>query len=402
MSDQTLLFNPLDPEMAVDPYPHYRRLRESDPVHQSFLGFWLLTKHADVSAFFADRKRLARRFVESQIARLGPSVEQEPYFQPFRQMLFILDDPDHHRIRQLIQRAFTPRRVAEMRPRVEAIADELIDRVEAERSMDIISEFSYELPVRVIGSLLGVPVADQGRIAQWAHDITPVFEWLPMDEATLRRANEATGALMEYFRDLAAARRVEPQDDLFTGMVQAADESGGYSEDEVVANALLMYFAGHETTFGAIGLAILALHRNPDQLELLREDPGLVPNAVHELLRYDIPTQAGQRFTLEPVEFSGVAIPAGSAVVGYLGAANRDPEAYDDPEQLDVRRRIERPVTFGHGATLCIGHALARQELEVAVETLLRRCPHLKLDTLDPPFRATSVVRGIQSLHVHW
>jgi cytochrome P450 len=402
MSEQTLLFNPFDPDMAIDPYPHYRRLREAEPVHHSALGFWLLTRHADVHTFFADRDRLERRFVESQVARLGPSVEQEPYFRPFRQMLFILDDPDHHRVRQLFQKAFTSRRVADMRPRVQSIADGLIDAVEAQRSMDIISQFSYELPVRVIGSLLGVPVTDQGRIAQWAHDITPVFEWLPMDEPTLARANDATGCLMEYFRDLAAARRADPRDDLFTGMLHAAGDTGGYSEDEVLANALLMYFAGHETTFGAIGLAILALHRNPDQLDLLQRQPELLPGAVNELLRYDIPTQAGQRFTLEPVTFTDTEIPAGSAVVGYLGAANRDPEAYEDPDRLDITRPLGRPVTFGHGATLCIGHALARQELEVAIGTLLRRCPHMKLETLDPPFRATSVVRGVESLYVQW
>jgi cytochrome P450 len=185
-------------------------------------------------------------------------------------------------------------------------------------------------------------------------------------------------------------------------MVHAADEDDLLTEDELVANAILMYIAGHETTAGATGLAVLALHRNPDQLDLLQAEPALLPGAVEELLRYDAAGQATARITTEPVSFGGVEIPAGTGIVGYIGAANRDPEAYPDPDRLDLRRPVEQLVSFGGGAHYCIGHALARQELEVALATLLRRCPKLTLETLDPPFRPTALMRGVASLPVRW
>lgn len=402
MSDDWYFFNPLAPEMAVDPYPSYHELRRRDPVHQSPLGFWFLSRHADVAAFFADR-RLEHQYVRTQTMRLGEGVEAQPYFQMFSHMVFILDNPAHHRIRGLFTSTFTPRRVAAMREQVQAIAEALIDRRERERAMDLVADFAYPFPVRVIGELLGVPEDDQVRIGDWVHALNPVLEFLPMSDDVLARANDATGALAEYFGHLAAERRRDPRDDLFSAMVHAEEEGQRLSEVELVANAILLYLAGHETTAGGTGLAVLALHRNPEQLALLQSEPELLPQAVRELLRYDTPGQATARVSTEPVTFSGTEIPAGQGIVAWIGAANRDPEAFPEPDRLDLRRQFENDhVSLGGGAHYCLGHALARQELEVALATFLRRCPKLTLETLDPPFRETSLMRGVVSLPVHW
>ena len=401
--DGCFFFNPLAPEMAVDPYPAYHELRRRDPVHESPLGFWFLSRHEDVAAFFTDR-RLEHQYVRTQTIRLGDGVESQPYFRMFSHMVFILDNPDHHRVRGLFTSTFTPRRVAAMRERVQLIADELVDRRERDRAMDLVADFAYPFPVRVIGDLLGVPRDDQVRIGDWVHALNPVLEFLPMSDEVLARANEAIGQLAEYFGDLAAKRHTDPHDDLFSAMVHAEEEGTRLSDVELIANAILLYLAGHETTAGGTGLALLALHRNPAQLALLQTElPQLLPNAVRELLRYDTPGQATARVSTEPVSFSGVEIPAGQGIVAWIGAANRDPQAFPDPDRLDLRRSFERDhVSLGGGAHYCLGHALARQELEVALETLLRRCPKLTLETLDPPFRETSLMRGVVSLPVHW
>jgi hypothetical protein len=286
---------------------------------------------------------------------------------------------------------------------VEAIADDLIDAKAAAREMDLVADYAYQLPVRVIGELLGIPDEDHARIAEWVHALNPVLEFLPMSDEVLAKANEATGVLAEYFTDLAAKRRSDPQDDLFSAMVHAEEEGERLSEIELVANAILLYLAGHETTAGGTGLAVLALHRNPEQLALLQADPDLMAGAVRELLRYDAPGQATARVTTGPTTFSGVEIPEGQVVVAWIGAANRDPDVFADPDRLDLHRPVERDLlTFGGGAHYCIGHSLARHELEVALSTLLRRCPSLRLETLDPPFRETSLMRGVVSLPVTW
>ena len=402
MADDYYFFNPLAPEMAVDPYPHYHELRRRDPVHQSPLGFWFLTRHADIAAFFADRT-LEHRYVRTQIQRLGEGVTEQPYFEMFAHMVFILDNPDHRRIRSLFTAAFTPRRVAEMHQRVEAIADDLITAKAAQREMELVADYAYQLPLRVIGEFLGVPQDDHARIAEWVHALNPVLEFLPMSDEVLAKANEATGVLADYFADLTAKRRHDPQDDLLSAMVHAEEEGERLTETELIANAILLYLAGHETTTGGTGLAVLALHRNPDQLAQLQADPGLLPNAVRELLRYDSAGQATARVTTVPTSFSDVEIPEGQVVVAWIGAANRDPEVFADPDRLDLHRPVERDLmTFGGGAHYCLGHALARQELEVSLATLLRRCPELRLETLDPPFRETSLMRGVLQLPATW
>ena len=401
MTESALLFNPLDPALSIDPYPHYARLRETEPIHVSPLGYTLLMRQVDIAEALASPS-CEHQYALTQMMRAGEGVVDEPYFKIFQLMVFVLDNPGHVRVRKLFTAWFTPRRVAAMRPTVEAIANGLLDKVQAEGSMDLIADFALPFPMQVIGDLLGIPTADHARIGELAHALNPVLQFLPMDESTLAAANAAVVKLAEYFRELADAKRETPDESLFASMVQAAAEES-ISDEELIANAILMYVAGHETTAGATGLAILALHRNPEQLALLAGDRSLLRGAVNELLRYDAPGQATARVTIAPLQLADAVIPAGTGIVAYLGAANRDPAAFSDPDRLDITRLNDGAMmTFGRGAHFCLGNALALQELEVALDTLLTRFPGMKLATLDPEFRTTALMRGLQSLTVSW
>ena len=394
--------NPLDPALAVDPYPTYARLRSADPVHMTALGAFALTRHADVTAMLRDAATYQHCYVASQTARVGPNVADEPYFGFFRLMTFVLDDPDHRRVRRLMQGAFSPARIDAMRPRTLALAHELVDARTAARSMDVVTDFALPLPMRVIGSIMGIPDADHARIGADATALNPVLEFLPMSADVLARANDAVRALADYFADLADRRRREPTGDLFSALVHAAVDGERLTHDELIANAILLYIAGHETSAGGTGLALLALHHHPDQLAVLRDRPELIPNAAEELLRYDTPGQGTARVVMADTTVGGTPMNAGSMVLAYLGAANRDPDVYPDPDRLDVTRDLtaQRPATWGGGAHLCLGRALALQEIEATLEVLLTRCPGLTVD--DWHFRPTPLMRGLDSLNVHW
>lgn len=395
-------FDPFGPEMASDPYPHYRRLRDAHPVWKSPLGFWFLTRHADVTKFFGDRT-LQRQYALTQTVRSGPGVADEPYYKLFSRMLFVLDDPEHRRIRRLLSGAFTPRRVAEIRPRAEAIANEAFDIAQKARQIDLVADLAAQLPVRVIGDLLGLPPGDQARVGAWADEVLPAFQFFPMEPEARAAVNNAVGNLSDYLSRMADQRRSEPRDDLLSALVHATTEDGALSQEEVVANAAILYLAGQETTKGGIGLAILSLHRNPDQLDILGRSPEILSNAVEELLRYDHPAHATLKVTTEPIDMGGVVIPANQGIVGYLGAALRDPSAFPQPDRLDLQRTwSERPVTFAPGPFNCLGLALARAEMEVALTVMLRRAPTLKLETLEPPYRPSPILRGPAELHATW
>ena len=403
MSDAapTVEFDPLDPALAIDPYPAYRALRESDPVHKSVLGVYLLTRHADVAQLLGDNETFEHQYLAQQQVRVGPQVEDEPYFAAFRHMVFVLDNPDHRRIRKLLHRAFTPRRVAELREHVVSIAHALIDEADP-GGTDFVHDLAFPLPMRVIGTLLGIPVSDHVTIGRHATALNPVLEFLPMSPEVLTEANDAVGALTEYFTDLAQRRRTEPTDDLFSAMVHATEDGDVLTDAELIANAILLYVAGHETTAGALSLALLALHRSPDQLALLQRDRTLLPQAVTELLRYDTPGQGTARVLRTDATFGDVVVPAGNMALAYIGAANRDPAAFAAPDRLDLTRTDLKTTTWGGGAHLCLGRSLALVELEVALGTILDRCPDLTLDSLDPPFRPNPLMRGLEHLPVRW
>lgn len=396
------LFNPMSPAVIADPYPYYHRLREKDPVHKSPLGFFVASRHADVSLALRDR-RFGKDFVGRMTRRFGPQVMEEPVYRSMSHWMLQLDPPDHTRLRGLVVKAFTARRVEDMRPRIQTIVDEAIDRVEAQGRMDLIADFAFRLPVIVICEMLGIPKQEHELFFMGARASGRLLDPVPLSRQEIDAANAGNLATAEYFRSLFQLRRREPGDDLTTQLVQAEEEGSKLSNEELTANIILLFGAGHETTVNLIGNGLLALHRNPDQLRRLREDPALVPNAIEELLRYDSSVQLTGRTALEDVELGGVAIPRGESVLCLLGAANRDPAVYPEPDRLDVARPNIRPLSFGGGIHFCLGAQLARIEAEVAISTLLRRLPGLEVDDVEhPDWRQTFVLRGLNRLPASW
>jgi len=397
-------FNPLSPEFIRDPYPFYRRLRDHDPMWPSPFGYRLSSRHADIAAILRDR-RFGKSYGARMTRRYGENAMEEPAFRAMRVWMLNLDPPDHTRLRGLVVKAFTARRVEEMRPRIQAIVDATIDRIEPRGTMDVISDFALRLPVTVICDMLGIPDEDRNGFFERSRDDNGgrLLDPVPMTRAELDDANKRSEAAMDYFRHLFALRRAEPGDDLTTQLVHAEEQGQKLSEEELVANINLLFGAGHETTVNLIGNGLLALYRNPDQLQLLRQRPELGANAVEELLRYDSSVQLTGRTAHEDVEVGGVEMKEGDGVLCLLGAGNHDPEVYDRPERLDITRAKIEPLSFGGGIHYCLGAQLARIEGEIAIATLLRRLPRMTLDNIEEPqWRQTFVLRGLQELVAHW
>ncbi|HXE15753.1 MAG TPA: cytochrome P450 [Stellaceae bacterium] len=397
-------FNPLSPEFIRDPYPYYRMLRGLDPLWRAPFGYRLASRYADI-AFILRDKKFGKDYAGRTRARYGENAMDEPVLRHMGLWMLSQDPPDHTRLRGLVVKAFTARRVADMRPRIQAIVDASIDRIEADGAMDVVKDFAFRLPVTVICEMLGIPDADRDNFFEQARDADGgrLLDPVPMTRAELDKANEGSLAAREYFRHLFALRRDNPGDDLTSQLVQAEEQGQKLTEDELIANINLLFGAGHETTVNLIGNGLLALHRNPDQLRLLREKPELTVNAVEELLRYDSSVQLTGRTALQEVEIAGVTFAPGESVLCLLGAGNRDPTVYPEPDRLDVTRDKIEPLSFGGGIHYCLGAQLARLEGEIAIVTLLRRLPNLELDNIETPeWRPTFVLRGLKRLPAHW
>ena len=396
------LFNPMSPAVIADPYPHYHRLRTIDPVHRSPLGFFVISRHADVVQVLRD-KRFGKDFVGRMTRRFGEKVMEEPVYRSMRHWMLQQDPPDHTRLRGLVVKAFTARRVEDMRPRIQQIVDQAIDRVAPHGRMDLIADFAFRLPVIVICDMLGIPKEEHELFFMGARASGRLLDPVPLSREEIDAANAGNLASAEYFRSLFELRRRQPGDDLTSELVQAEDEGSKLSNEELTANIILLFGAGHETTVNLIGNGLLALHRNPDQLRLLQQEPSRITNAIEELLRYDSSVQLTGRTALEDVEVGGVAVAKGEGVLSLLGAANRDPSVYPDPDRLDIGRPNIRPMSFGGGIHFCLGAQLARIEGEVAISTLLRRLPKLRLDDVEhPDWRQTFVLRGLNKLPASW
>jgi len=396
------LFNPMSPEVIADPYPYYRRLREADPVHRSPLGFFVASRHADVAHVLRD-KRFGKDFVGRMIRRFGDKIMDEPVYRSMSHWMLQQDPPDHTRLRGLVVKAFTARRAEDMRPRIQEIVDATLDRVEARGHMDLIADFAFRLPVTVICEMLGIPRQEHELFFHGARTGGRLLDPVPLSRAEIDEANAGSLAQAEYFHALFELRRRQPGDDLTSQLVQAEEEGAKLTNEELTANIILLFGAGHETTVNLIGNGLLALHRHPDQLRLLQRDPSLTANAIEELLRYDSSVQLTSRTALEDVEVGGTLVAKGESVVCLLGSGNRDPAAYPDPDRLDIRRPNIRPLSFGGGIHFCLGAQLARIEGEVAIATLLRRLPKLRLDDPEhPDWRQTFVLRGLNQLPASW
>ena len=397
------LFNPLSPDFIADPYPFYHRLRAIDPMHLSPRGFHVASRHADITSILRD-KRFGKDFVGRMTRRYGPQILEEPVYRSMSRWMLQQDPPDHGRLRGLVVRAFTAQRVEDMRPRIQQIVDKIIDRVEPRGHMDLIADFAFRLPVTVICEMLGIPDEHLEPFLTSSRGSGRLLDPAPLTKDEINQHNAFNLASAEYFRSLFELRRRQPGSDLTTQLVQAEEDGSKLSNEELTANIMLLFGAGHETTVNLIGNGLLALHRHPDQLRLLTSDPWRAANAVDELLRYDSSVQVTGRTTLEDVDdIGGIPLAKGQSVLCLLGAANRDPAIYPNPDRLDITRTNIRPLSFGGGIHYCLGAQLARIECEIAIGTLLRRLPNLRLDDTDhPDWRQTFVLRGLNKLPASW
>src|SRR5579871_2657199 len=298
------LFNPLSPEYIRDPYPHYGRLRQTDPVHVTQHGMYLVSRHADVSLVMRD-KRFGKDYVERTVRRYGPKVMDEPIFRSMSRWMLQQDPPDHTRLRSLVVKAFTARRVEDMRPRIQEVVDQTIDAVIEKGHMDLIEDFAFRLPVTIICDMLGIPEEHREVFYKGSRDGGRVLDPVPMTPEEIAQANMSNAMAKMYFEQLFEMRRRNPGDDLTTQLVQAEEAGDKLSNEELTANIILLFGAGHETTVNLIGNGLLALHRNPEQLALLKADPSLIGNAIEEFLRYDSSVQLTGRVALEDIDDLG-------------------------------------------------------------------------------------------------
>ena len=399
-----LAFNPRDPAFIADPYPVYKHLRETAPVWRSPFGRTFLTKFEDAGVLLRD-KRMGKdgTDVAAMQRRFGPTAMEEPAIVQLSNMMLMRDPPDHTRLRGLVTKAFTARKIEEMRAGIQKITDGLLDKVAAAGEMDAVRDLAFPLPVLVICELLGIPEDHRARFVNSSASGGVLLNPVPPTRAEIDKANTGTVAGTMYFEALFAQRRREPGDDLISLLVQAEESGDRLTTEELIANVSLLFGAGHETTVNLIGNGLLSLHRHPEQWEAIRGNPALIPNAIEEILRYECPVQAVGRTAHEPIEFGGEGFDKGDLIVALIGAANRDPETYPNPEQFDVTRERNRPLSFGAGIHFCIGAQLARIEAEVVFATLLDRMPDIVFPERDnPKWRDTFTLRGLTELPAKW
>ena len=391
MSPAAVNYNPLLPRVRRDPYPTYRALRRRDPVHRSLLlDTWVLARHQDVSFVLRDDRFSVERERWRGFQLLAPA--------PRVASMLVVDPPYHTRLRGLVSRAFTPRTVERLRPRIEAIVDEALERGAARGGMELVEELAYPLPVTVIAELLGVPAEDWPRFRAWSAALVASLD--PMsarDDRSVAAMLEAREALGAYLSEVIALRRREPGEDLISGLLSVEESGEGLSHLELVVMANLLLVAGHETTVNLIGNGVLALLRHPEQLALLRERPEIVGSAVEELLRWDSPVQLTARVALQPVELGGQLVEPGELVLALLGSANRDGDQFCDPDRLDLTRDPNPHLSFGRGIHFCLGAPLARLEAQIAIGALVSRFPRLRLAGAVRR-RPTVTLRGLSRL----
>jgi cytochrome P450 len=389
------------PEGRADPYPRYATLRAQAPVHRSAFGFWALTRYDDCQQVL--RHPGVGKDISGAVSSLGldgDMATEQARFRNDRSNMLVTDPPDHTRLRGLVTRAFTPRTVETLRPSIVKLVDELLDGF-GDGEVDVMDALAFPLPVTVIGEMLGVPAAERAGLRPLVRSLTAVLELVVTPEA-MQAATAADIALVDYFSGLVAERRARPQDDLLTQLIQAEDGGDQLSERELISTAILLFAAGFETTTHLIGNGLLALLRNPDQLDRIRADRSLLRPAVEELLRYDSPVQIAARTAYEDLTIGGHHIEAGSIILALLGAANHDPAHFSDPEHLDVGRSEGAPISFGGGIHFCLGAALARMEGQIVLDRLLDRFGTIELIDDQPTHRDSLTLRGLVDLRVRF
>ncbi len=399
------LYHLLDPQVLANPYPLYHRLRSEDPVYwDPFLHAWVVTRYADVVTVF--QKFSANRTpTPEQLTTLGLSALTPLAQVMVRQMLF-LDNPAHARVRGLASKAFTPRRVEVLRSHIQDITDSLLDTVLAReqdgqsKSMDIIADLAYPLPAIVTAEMLGVPTTDWQQLTVWSADFAQVLGNFQHNPDFAAKALRSLEEMLVYFRSAVREQQQHPRDGLIYALSSAELDGDRLTEDEVVANTIVTMVGGQETTTNLIGNGMLSLLRNPDQLAKLQADPSMMPSAIEELLRYESPSQHTARLAPDDVTLGGKAIHKRQAVIAVMGAANRDPERFVNPDQLNIGREDNRHVAFAWASHFCFGAPLARLEGQIAFTTLLLRMPTIALKPEPIVWRENLGLRGLKALPV--
>jgi cytochrome P450 len=395
-------------EFRANRFDVYARMREQDPVLlqpgiDGETPIWFLTRYEDVVAVLMDDERFVRDpalvLNDEELAQIRAGLPDD--FAFIENHMLNKDGADHRRLRRLVTKAFTPRMVEQLRPRIQAIADELVDAVEERREMELVEEFAFPLPITVIAELLGIPVADQKRFREWSDAVVRPS----ISPSELERFAGQMRDFVAYLRELFERRRREPADDLISALLQAEEAGDSLSEAELFSTVILLIVAGHETTVSLIGSAVLALLGDPSALERLRAEPELIPGAVEELLRREAAVDRTLvRWATADAELGGRTIKRGEPVIAILGAADRDPARFPKPDLLDLDRQDNKHVAFGRGSHYCLGAPLARLETEIALATLLRRLPGLRLagDANDVEWRPVPLFRSLVALQVAW
>lgn len=403
-NNETLnLSQTIRPEIRANPYPFYAQMRSQAPVHwDETMGFWVLTRYADVAFAFSDARFSRAQGLRQGFKRLPESDQQtaEPIYDAFAKMMTYADPPYHTRIRGLVSKAFTPRMIEQLRPRIQQLVDNLLDAAEAKGQMDVIADLAYPLPIMVIIEMLGLALEERKRFKEWSDDLFAILGLVRHSPDLIKKAAQSLTEMTDHIVALSKERVSQPKEDLLTGLVTVMEAGDRLSEDELVANIGQILGAGHETTTNLIGNGLLALLHHPDQMQKLRENPTLAPGAVEEMLRYDNPVQIVYRSVAEEVELDGQRIGQGQLVNLIIGAANRDPAQFSEPDRFDITRHEGRQLGLGLGIHFCLGAALARLEGELVFNSLLRRFPAMQLaaDTLE--WQAHPSFRGLKALPV--
>jgi cytochrome P450 len=394
----------------VDPYPAYARLRAEDPIHRTLEGLWILTRYGDVAAVLRDprfgREGFERYFgVDPELGANGSCPGRAGSHGDAggsRQSMLFRDPPHHTRLRETVSHAFAPRSVQVVRPLIERLVTTLLARVDGASIVDVVAALAEPLPTAVIGALLGIPEAPRAILRAWSGIVARSLDALPIpqDRALIADGQTARRMLGGYVRELIAVRRVAPGPDLVSSLIAIAELDGLLSERELVATVVLLMAAATETTTSLIGTTVWALLRHPEVLARVRTAPCRLPEVIEEALRWESPVQRTWRIAKTDVEVAGHRIPAGALVVLVIGAANRDPARFPDPDRFDPARRPAGHLAFGAGAHACLGAALARLETEVALDALLRRWPNLRLAHQTPSWRPAATLRSLADLRV--
>ncbi len=390
------------PHFMANPFPYYAQLRAEQPICHTRLPdktpIWLVTRHADVDLFLKDN-----RFAKNRREVLAPEqLRKEPWvpamFKPLERNMLDTDPPDHTRLRALVHKAFTPRLIEQMRARIQTLADELLASVAPKGEMDLLQDYALPLPMTIITEILGVPPRDRNKFHSWSKAIVSVNSfrapWLVIPSIFM---------FYRYLRGFFKFKRAQPGDDLTSALIQVEEGGDKLGEDELMAMIFLLLIAGHETTVNLIGSGTLALLQYPDQMDKLRRDPALIKTAVEELLRYTTPVvMSTERYAREAITLHDVTIPRGELVFGVIGSANRDETVFEKPETLDLAREPNKHLAFGQGVHYCLGAPLARLEAQIAINTLLRHMPHLRLKVSPESlrWRRSLVLRGLEALPV--